>query len=40
MTVADPMDAIIFGGLIMLIFFLGVLAYVVWDEKRQKTKSK
>jgi cbb3-type cytochrome oxidase subunit 3 len=34
------MNSVIFMGLIMLIFFLGVLAYVVWDEKRQKTKSK
>jgi len=27
------MNSIIFMGLFMLVFFLGVLAYVVWDEK-------
>ncbi len=34
------MDSTILIGSIMVIFILGVVAYVIWDEKRQKTKSK
>jgi len=34
------MDSIIFMGLIMVVFMLGVVAYVIWDEKKHKTKGK
>lgn len=32
------MNSIIFFGLIMVVFMLGVVIYVIWDEKRQKMK--
>lgn len=34
------MDSTILLGSMMVIFVLGLIAYVLWDEKRQKTKSK
>jgi len=32
------MNSLIFFGSVMLVFMLGVVAYVLWDEKRQKKK--
>ncbi len=32
------MNSLIFFGFVMVVFMLGVVAYVLWDEKRQKKK--
>jgi len=34
------MNSLIFFGLFMLVLMIGVVIYVKWDEKRQKTRAK